>query len=112
MHQFRVTKYDPAYRDHRGAFMRNEWISYGDIGRIFDYLIFTEVEYHRVEDAYASVAIAFLRESAVTHLSVMGLENRAGLSPPFGEVFAPEFERSRACHPPIAAGRVLVSLGE
>jgi hypothetical protein len=75
--EFRVTKYDPAYRDRRGAYSRDEWTSIGDIGRAFAGVILTEPEYQRVEDAYAETAVAFLREAGVSTLAVAGLENRA-----------------------------------
>ena len=33
--QFRVTKYDPRFRDPSGAYMREEWTAVSDIGRTF-----------------------------------------------------------------------------
>jgi hypothetical protein len=31
--EYRVTKYDPTRRDARGAYTREEWTSFGDIGQ-------------------------------------------------------------------------------
>jgi hypothetical protein len=83
--EFRVTKYDPAHRDRRGAYTRDEWISDGDIGRAFGGVVLTEAEYRRVEDAYVTAAVAFLREAGVEMLSVAGLENHAAVPLLFAE---------------------------
>lgn len=63
MFVFRVTKYDPAHRDRHGAYTRDDWISVSDIGRAFAGVVLTETEYRRVEDAYTTAAVAFLREA-------------------------------------------------
>jgi hypothetical protein len=81
--EFRVTKYDPANRDCRGAYARDEWTSVSDIGRAFAGVVLTEAEYQRVEDAYATSAVAFLREAGVSALVVAGLENHAAVPLPF-----------------------------
>jgi hypothetical protein len=81
--EFRVTKYDPAHRDARGAYTRDEWTAVCDIGRTFNGVMLTEAEYQRVEDAYAATAIAFMREAGAPSLTVSGLENHAGLALPF-----------------------------
>ena len=75
--EFRVTKYDPVYRDREGVYMRDEWTSVGDIGRAFGSSVLTESEYRRVEAAYVTAAVAFLREAGVLSLAVAGLENHA-----------------------------------
>jgi hypothetical protein len=76
MFQFRVTKYDPAQRDVRGAYRRDEWISIRDIGRVFGDNMLTEVEYQRVEDAYVNSALAFMQEAEISSLAVALLENK------------------------------------
>jgi hypothetical protein len=73
--EYRVTKYNPAFRDLSGAYLRNEWTSAGDVGRAFGGVVLTAEEYRRVEDAYVAVALSFLRESGQTTLTVSGLEN-------------------------------------
>ncbi len=82
MNEYRVTKYNPAFRDSSGAYTRDEWISFGDIGRSFDGVELTRGGYERVEDAYVAAAVAFLREGAVPQLTVRGLENARGLPVP------------------------------
>ncbi|MBA3377173.1 MAG: hypothetical protein H0U00_15405 [Actinobacteria bacterium] len=85
MNEYRVTKYDPAFRDSSGAYTREEWTSFDDIGRSFGGMVLTRGEYQRVEDAYACAALAFLQEVAVRNLIVRGLENTTGRSIPFAE---------------------------
>ncbi len=83
MFEIRVTKSDPAYRDRRGAYLRDEWTSVSDIGRAFAGVVLTEADHQRVEDAYATAAVAFLQEVGLTSLAVAGLENHAALPLPF-----------------------------
>jgi hypothetical protein len=80
MFQYRVTKYDPRFRDASGAYMRDDWTSIDDIGRSFGGSVLTDEEYQRVENAYVEVAIAFLREAGVNTLTAIGVEN-GGASP-------------------------------
>lgn len=83
--EFRVTKYDPKHRDHRGAYTRDDWISVCQIGQTFNGVVLTQQEYQRVEDAYACVALAFLHEAGVLSLAVVGLENQESIPLPFTE---------------------------
>ena len=83
--EFRVTKYNPAHRDRRGAYTRDEWTSVRDIGREFEGTVLTEANYRRTEDAYTFAAVAFMREAGVPSLAVAGLENHAAVSLPFAD---------------------------
>ncbi len=85
MFEYRVTKYDPAHRDSRGTYTRDEWTAISDIGRAFAGVVLTADEYRRVEGAYAAAAGAFLRESDMPSLTVTGLENHAGARVAFAE---------------------------
>jgi hypothetical protein len=83
--EFRVTKYNPVHRDRRGSYLRDEWISVDDIGRVFAGVVLTHDAYQRIEDAYAVTAVGFMREAGVESLTVMGLENHKGVSLRFAE---------------------------
>lgn len=85
MCEYRVTKYDPAHRDPYGAYTRDEWTSVSDVGRTFVGVVLSEAEYRRVEDAYANVAVAFLREAGIWSLTVAGLENHSAVPLPFAD---------------------------
>jgi hypothetical protein len=75
MLQYRITKYDPKYRDDRGAYMRDEWTAVSDIGKTFNGVELTPAAYFEIEDAYVKSAVAFLSESDVTSLFIDSLEN-------------------------------------
>ena len=85
MNEFRVTKYNPIHRDARGHFQRDEWTAVSDIGKTFAGVVLLDAEYQRVEDAYATVAVAFIQEAGVQSLAVDGLENNADVLLPFGD---------------------------
>lgn len=84
MFEFRVTKYDPVYRNASGAYTRNEWTSASHVGLEFGGVMLSEPEYRRVEDAYVATAMALLREAGVPSLAVAGLENPAAVPLSFG----------------------------
>jgi hypothetical protein len=70
MIQYRVTKYDPALRNNAGAFLRDDWTSFSDVGTAVSLDAYSEVE-----DAYVRAAVAFMQESDVRRLAIRGLEN-------------------------------------
>ncbi|SRX75231.1 hypothetical protein [Aequorivita antarctica] len=47
-----IIKYNPAYRDKEGTYIKNEWTSYSEIGNSFDGEIFTLKKYLEVEEKY------------------------------------------------------------
>lgn len=76
MHRFRVTKYDPAFRTAAGAYQKEEWTSFSDVGRSFSGTTLSREDYLRVESAYVDAAAAFLAEDRSPELRVVGLEIR------------------------------------
>ena len=74
MIEFRITKYNPAFRDANGAYRRDEWTSASDVGQSFNGQLLTTAEYQRVEAAYVTSALALLRAAGSTSLRVTGLE--------------------------------------
>jgi hypothetical protein len=77
MNEYRVTKYNPAFRDELGHYTRPEWIMFKDIGETYSGVLFTLEEYERVEEAYIQAALSFLRESGLSSIRVAGIENRS-----------------------------------
>ncbi|WP_334157515.1 hypothetical protein [Oryzomicrobium sp.] len=75
--QYRVTKYDPSFRDANGAFLRDDWTSYSDIGRIYNGALLSESQYLTVENAYLLSIEEFLREARIETLQLRGLEHNA-----------------------------------
>lgn len=74
MFEWRVTKYDPALRDERGAFGGDDWSSVSDVGTSFGGTPLTVDAYRATEDRYVAAALAFLRESQIPRLVVEDLE--------------------------------------
>jgi hypothetical protein len=75
-HQFRITKYDPARRGIDGAYPQDDWTSYSDIGLRFAGKLLRLEDYLRVEAAYTSAVVDFLREAGVKNLRLSRLENK------------------------------------
>jgi hypothetical protein len=96
MFEYRVTKYDPAHRDASGAYRRDEWIMFSDIGRSFGGVVLTAEQYRRVEDTYVAAALTFWSEAGRPALTVRALENQRGAvdAPPEGSVLDDEVRLS------------------
>lgn len=75
-YQWRITKYNPDFRDENGHYTRVEdWTSPYDIGKTFNGQAFTFEQYLRVESAYINTILMFIKESKVKSLRVIWLEN-------------------------------------
>jgi hypothetical protein len=82
--KYRVTKYDPAFRDTDGSYRKSEWTSYFDVGKTFDGVRLTKANYLKTEDSYLFAIESFLNESAINSLRLIGLENPSETTlPPF-----------------------------
>ena len=75
MHGFRVTKYDPARRDERGAFLDRDWTSHADIDGVFGEKTLQVADYLEVESAYVAAARAFFEAAGCPLLTVIDLES-------------------------------------
>ena len=75
IHQYQVTKYNPDFRDSGGAYTKDEWTAFSDIGRLYGGVAFTIEEYLRVESAYIDVAAKFLAEDSSPALYAIGASN-------------------------------------
>lgn len=74
MFGWRITKYNPEYRNSSGAYLRNEWTSISDIGKTFDGKKLTFKQYLKIEDAYTEAIILFMTFLKVNSLCVTYLE--------------------------------------
>lgn len=57
--EYRITKYNPKFRNNLGHYLRDEWIDYSEIGKFFMDEEFTYEEYIKKENSYISV-ISFI----------------------------------------------------
>jgi hypothetical protein len=73
---YRITKYNPDFRDEDGAFQGEDWISISDVGKNFSGRILTFEEYLSVENKYVSSVLHFFNETDLKNLSVVGLEQK------------------------------------
>ena len=77
MNQYRVTKYNPAYRDKSGEYLLDEWTDISDIGMTFSGVVFTEEEYRKVENNYVKMCIDVWEKSGCPDISVQNLEKHS-----------------------------------
>jgi hypothetical protein len=85
LYEYRVTKYNPAFRTPEGTFTREEWISVHDIGGPFDGIVLTREYFERVETAYVTSALSFLCEAGLSSLIVTGLKSHRSHPVAFSE---------------------------
>ncbi|WP_010098051.1 DUF7683 domain-containing protein [Ornithinibacillus scapharcae] len=74
-YQYRITKYNPIYRNSFGEYTKEEWISSSQIGKTFDGEVFTIVDYFQVEASYINTILSFMKESQINSLRVVLLDN-------------------------------------
>lgn len=79
-HWWRVTRYDPAMRDSRGAYKADTWTSISDIGREIDGHKLTFDEYSAAEDSYVAAFMRFAEAGGVKRVEVRGFEHGEGLN--------------------------------
>ena len=56
-----VTKYNPAFRNEKGHYLKDEWIGFGQIGRTFSGELLTLESYLQTEEKYINAASNFFR---------------------------------------------------
>ena len=74
MQYWRVTKYNPIYRDDEGRYTKNEWISIGDIGNYYEGEELTYDKYVSVENMYIEAVILAMTEANIEYFKITGLE--------------------------------------
>jgi len=91
-YQWRITKYNPAYRNAEGHYLRDEWTSASEIGKSFLGEIVTLDDYLQVERAYVDTVMKFLEVYQIEnvrliHLETYGLSNVDKTSPLYDPLF-------------------------
>ena len=76
MHNFRISKYDPARRNRDGLYLVGDWTCASDIGKRFHGAQLTAADYLRTEAAHVAAALRFFDASGLPHLRVTCLEDR------------------------------------
>lgn len=76
MNHWRITKYNPEYRDENGRFIAEEWTSAYEIGNVCNGKIVTVDDYLILENNYVNVAIGILKVSGLDGLRVKESSSR------------------------------------
>src|SRR6185295_13619300 len=71
---WRITKYDPQYRDQNGSFTKQEWTAYSDIGKLYDNTQFDYNEYIKIENLYINAIRYFMHCCKISSLRIVSLE--------------------------------------
>ena len=71
---WRITKYDPQYRNPEGHFTQEEWTSYADIGKLYNNKSLTYNDYLKTETLYINAIHYFINELAISSLQIIELE--------------------------------------
>jgi hypothetical protein len=74
MKQLQISKYDPVFRTEDGEYIKDDWTSVSDIGKIYGGKLFTSEEYLNVESKYVGLIKKVLEETESTYLKVVGLD--------------------------------------
>ena len=75
-YEYRITKYDPRWRNADGHYTKDEWTSFAEVGKSVGGQRLTMAEYLAVEEKYLTVLHALLREAGVKDLELKDFENR------------------------------------
>jgi hypothetical protein len=91
--QWRVTKYNPDFRDENGYYTLNEeWTCPSEIGKIINGNEFTLDEYLLVEASYINSVIKFIEESNIDSLRILQLDSYISEEDKTSPLFEKEFE--------------------
>lgn len=73
MKHYRITKYNPEYRNSEWFYTREDWSDISDTGKIYDFKKLRYSEYKGVEDLYFSLVSYLYNESWVENISLKWL---------------------------------------
>lgn len=74
MKKYRISKYDPQFRNDNGFYEKEEWTSYSDIGKIYEGRVMQTEDYLNIEKQYCNVIISILEQCHVDSLIICDLE--------------------------------------
>ena len=75
--KYRISKYDPQYRDSNDVYTKEEWTDFSDIGKVFENKEFLYSEYRMVELKLILVIVNILIEKNINLLVIDSVERRA-----------------------------------
>lgn len=72
--EYRITKYNPEYRNAEGHYCKDEWTSYSDIGTFYNSELFSLADYINVENKYINAIITIMNKMGINSMTINGLE--------------------------------------
>lgn len=91
MYKYRITKYNPSFRDDNGAYLKDDWTAISDIGRSFDEGKLTPNEYKKNEDAYIIAIHLIMDYLSVPYLIITNVD----IPDPTDEIFQKRIKKFR-----------------
>lgn len=82
MYKYRLSKYNPSYRSASGAYTKDEWTSFSDIGKSFDGMPLTKEVYYQLETRYIQCISDMLQSLNIECLTLSMIEHRGKFAPP------------------------------
>jgi len=76
VYSWRITKYNPKYRDERGVYLKDEWTAISDIGKVFDHKLVTFEDYIAVENSYVQAILLFVDDLKLPFFLLTCFEDR------------------------------------
>lgn len=74
LNAWRISKYNPRYRDECGRYLKDEWTSYHDIGKVYEGKILTIAEYKEMEERYIETIIDIIERTGAQALQIKNVE--------------------------------------
>lgn len=71
---YRITKYNPLFRDSNGFYIPDEWTFFAQVGQKFNGKLFTYEEYVRFENCYIDAILSFMKELGLGYIFLRNLE--------------------------------------
>lgn len=80
MVKYRISKYNPAFRDKNDRYVKEGWTSYSDIGKCYEGNFFEIDEYIDMEEKYIQTLMLIIDENRITTLQVCEVEQNFTIS--------------------------------
>lgn len=74
MYKYRISKYNPKYRDRNDCYLKDEWTSCSDIGKEYDGKVFEKEDYLAKETQYCNTILTILKSCKIKEMIVEELE--------------------------------------
>ncbi len=75
MNKYRISKYNPKYRNSQGIYIKKEWTSYCDIGEKIENTILKKEEYLNIEKLYCEIVSEIAISNNINKLIIDKLES-------------------------------------